>query len=292
MIEVSIEPRQFAAGRDCDLEVRFRNMGRGTCTDIIFKLGMPSGFLLLRGRNRLEIAELGPGQSRAQNITVRAREPGAFNVTSANFSYRNEYGTPVRVPDFQAGLNVMPGDVLGAPASPDLGVAVASGELALGEWDFLRFPVRNTTPWPVRNLTLTVGGPVRVAPPGPQARIRALAAGDAAEVSFLACPTAAGLRVPVQVHVAYTDRLGRARSQADIVPLVVRSQPHGPARTPAARPDTILFLAASPADLPPLQPDKEMREIRAQLQVGKDRVLIPAGISRRGPAQGHRPGAG
>jgi hypothetical protein len=270
VIAVSLEPRQLTAGRDQELEIRFGNTGAGTCTDIVFKLGLPPGFLLLRGRNRIEVPELGAGGSCVQKVTVRPPAPGDFAVTSANFSYRNEYGTPVRVPGFRAALTVLAGTPEQA-VGPDLAVAVTSGPLAPGEWDVLQLRVQNASPAPLRGLSLLIGGPVRIAAPSPQARLPDLVAGQQAEVSFIACPTQAGSHVPAQVRVTYQDGSGRTRAQEDIIPLAVTSRPPPAAERGSTRPDTILYLAASPADMTPLRSDREMREIRERLQLGKHR---------------------
>jgi len=223
VIEVTIEPRELAAGRDCALEIRFSNTGARPCTDIVFRVGLPPGFLLLRGRNRAEIPKIGAGDTQVHTVTVRPRGPGEFALTSTNFSYRDEYGNPVRVPEFRAGLTVRQ-----APPpspTPDLDIGVVSGPLAAGEWDELRLRVRSGSPSPLRGITLTLGGPVRIADPGPQARLPDLARGQAAEVSFIICPTATGRLVPAHVAVSYTDGAGHARVQNQPVPLVVRSRP-------------------------------------------------------------------
>jgi CHAT domain len=270
VIDVSIEPRQLHAGRECDLEVRFSNRGTGACTDVVFKLGLPPQVLLLRGRSRMEIPEVAAGDTCVRSVTVRPRAPGECMVTSANFSYRNEYGTPVRVPAFRAVLEVVPGQPGTGPA---VTAAVVSGSLTAGEWDELRFRVRNTGPSHLRDLSLVISGPVRIAPPG-RAYLPSLGAGLQAEVSFRVCPTAAGRGVPVELHITYGDEVGRPRAQDEFVPLVVDSLPAGH-RPPAGRRDTdpgiILHLAASPDDLVRLRSDKEMREIHEQLQLGKAR---------------------
>jgi hypothetical protein len=286
VIKVSIEPQQLAAGRDCELRIRFSNEGPGTCTDVIFRLGLPPGFFLLRGRDRIKIPELGSGATWAQDVTVRARKAGNFTVTSENFSYRNEYGTPVRVPDFRAGLTVTPALPASQPVGPDLDVTLASGVLAPDEWDVLRIRVRNASLSPLRGITLTVDGPVRIAPPGPQAKLPPLAAGQEAEVAFIACPTEAGNSVPAQVHLAYRDGSG-TRSQNGVMPLKVRSPPAETAwtapRDAGVERDTVLFLAASPTDMCLLRSDLEMRGIREELQLGKfrERFRLESAVAAR-----------
>ncbi len=274
MIEVSIEPRQFVAGRDSRLVVRFANSGPGTCTDIVFKLGLPPQFLLLRGRNRIEIAELRAGGGYAHDLIVRPRNAGAFIADSANFSYRNHYDTPVRVSSFRVELSVLPASVseVGRPA---LSIEHAGKELVLGEWDVLAVRIRNAGDFPLRSLVLSVSGPIRIAPPGPQVQLAGLGAGEESEVRFVACPAAGGRHVPMHVRTTYADGFGRTRTQDNLLPVVVTRQeaPASRARSGngAHRLNTILYLAASPTDMPPLRSDKEMREIREELQLGKYR---------------------
>lgn len=286
MIEVLIEPRQLAAKRACEMKIRFTNAGPGTCTDVIFKLDLPPGFFLLAGRDRIKIPKLGPGTSCEQAVTVRAMAAGDFTVTSGNFSYRNEYGTPVRVPDYRARLIVTPALPGPTRALPDLDVTLANGVLAPDEWDALRIRVRNASPSRLRGITLRVSGPVRIAPPGPHAKLPSLAAGQETEVTFIACPTETGNSVPAQIHLTYHDESG-TRSQNGIVALTVRRLPAeaDPAtpRDTAARQDTILFLAASPQELPGLRSDLEMREIHEQLRLGRlrERFRLESAVAAR-----------
>lgn len=286
MIEVLIEPRQLAAKRACEMKIRFTNTSPGTCTDVVFKLDLPPGFFLLGGRDRIKIPKLGPGMSCERAVTVRPMTAGDFTVTSGNFSYRNEYGTPVRVRDYRARLTVTPAPPEPLKALPDFGITLANGVLAPDEWDVLRIRVRNASQSPLRGITLRVSGPMRIAPPGPQTKLPALAAGEETEVTFIACPTETGNSVPAQVHLTYRDG-SDARSQNGIVPLAVRRLPAGadPAapRGTAAGQDTILFLAASPQELPGLRSDLEMREIHEQLRLGKlrERFRLESAVAAR-----------
>jgi hypothetical protein len=271
VIEVSVEPRELAAGRECGLEIRFRNTGSGTCTDIVFRVGLPTGWLLLRGRNRVDIPELGAGGALVHHLTVRPRAVGSFTVTSENFSYRDEYGASVQPPEFRAGVTV-----LSAPLArgPDLAINVISGPLAPDEWGVLRLNVRNGSPSILRGLGLFIGGPIQVASPGPRALLPDLAAGQESDVSFIVCPTATGSHVPAQARVTYDSGAGRTRALDQPIPLVVRAQPPDEHVLGAERgrtPDRILYLAASPKDMPPLRSDEEMREIQEMLQLGRYR---------------------
>jgi CHAT domain len=271
VIEVTVEPCELEAGRECGLRIQFHNTGPGTCTDIVFRLGLPTGWLLLRGRNRVDIPELGAGGTLVHQLTVRPRADGSFTVASENFSYRNEYGTLIQPPEFQAGLTVLPD----RPApGPDLAIDVLSGPLALAEWGVLRLGVRNVSPSTLRGLGLFIGGPIQLAPSGSQAVLPDLAAGQHAEASFIVCPRATGSHVPAQARVTYDSGSGRIRVLDQPIPLVVRAQPPDDHLRPAERsrePDRILFLAASPKDMPPLRSDEEMREIGEMLQLGRYR---------------------
>jgi nucleoside phosphorylase len=227
VIEVSIEPRELLAGHERELEIRFRNTATRSCTDIVFRADLPRGFLLLHGRNRVEVSELGAGDTRVHRMTVLAPVPGSFAVTSSNFSYRDERGAPVQEPGFRAPLTVLPGRP--APPKPDLGIEVVSGPLAPGEWDELRLRVRSHSQLPLHRIRVAIDGRIKVAEPGPSARLPDLAAGKEAEVTFRVCPTAAGRHVPAQVVASYADASGRTRVQEQLISLVVSSQAPGPA---------------------------------------------------------------
>jgi nucleoside phosphorylase len=276
VIEVSIEPRELLAGHDCELEIRFTNIGARSCTDLVFRVGLPPGFLLLDGRNLVEVTRLGAGETWAHTVTVRPRVSGSFDVTSTNFGYRDERGTRIRVDGFHAGLTVLSGPPPRPPA-PDLDVDVVSGPLAPGEWDELRLRVRSHGPALLRDIRLTIGGHLRIAAPGPQARLPDLAGGQEAEVSFRVCPTAAGRQVPAEVVVTYADASGHARTHNMPIPLMVRSQSH-PERGPAAGQDRIRETAqrGRPSVLVLTALDLEYQAVRAHL-TGLHERRHPAG---------------
>jgi nucleoside phosphorylase len=238
VIEVSIEPRELLVGHDCELKIRFSNTGTRACTDIVFRAGLPPGFLLLDGRSRVEIPELGAGHTRVHTMTVRPDNSGSYVISSVNFSYR-DHGTPVRPPEIRAGLTVLKGPPP-QPIAPDLDIDVVSGALTLGEWDELRLRVRNSGPSPLHAIVLTIGGPLRIATTGRQARLPSLAEWQEAEVSYIVCPAAAGRQVPAEVAVSYTDGSGRARAQNQPIPLVVISASTPPKRGSARIQDEVL----------------------------------------------------
>jgi nucleoside phosphorylase len=261
VIEVSVHPHVLSAGHDCDLEIRFSNDGPRPCTDIVFRASLPASFLLLRGQRRVEIPRIGAGDTQIHTVTVRPRDTGEFALTSTNFAYRDGYGTPVRVPGFQAGLTVVSAPST-ASAVPALDLAIVSAPLAPGEWDELRLRARNGGSSPLSGITLTIGGPLRTAA-DPEARLPALAAGQEAEVSFTVCPTAAGRQVPAQVVVGYTDAAGHVHARHQAISLAVRSQsaagdgPAGPGRTaPRTGHHPVLVLTAL---------DLEYQAVRAHL---------------------------
>ncbi len=274
MIEVSIEPRQLAAGQEARLTLLFVNTGPGTCTNIVFKADLPPGFLLLGGRNRVDIGKIPPGREHAHELIVEPSQPGDFAIVSTNFSYRDEFGLPVRVTDFRAGLSVRAAG--SAPGPPEtLGVECASSELALGEWGVLRLSLRNPTGAPVSDIAVTVGGSVRT--DGEPATIASLASGGTADVSFPAFAAESGRNVPVTVRTTYgvLDQLGstRRRAQADRFQLAVRRAQAYPAlpASGGSRAQTILYLTAGPKDMELLRSNEEMRKVKELLQRGRHR---------------------
>ena len=275
MIRVSIEPSRLVAGLEAPLVIRFTNAGTGTCTDIAFKLDLPPGFLLLGGRNRVDIAKLPPGEEHVHELIVEPSRPGDFAMVSTNFAYRDQFGVPFRDPDWRARISVAAARP--APEQPvTLGIACAGGELALGEWDVLKISVRNATGATVSAITMTVSGPLRIE--GSQAMIPALADGEAAEASFPVFAAEGGRHVPIITRVTYSCSDGpgvpRRRAQEDHLQIVVR-RPAPRATASAAdgdsRRQTVLYLTAGPRDLELLRSSEEMRHVKERLQLGRYR---------------------
>jgi CHAT domain-containing protein len=296
MIEVAVEPPQFAVGQESELVVRLTNSGHGNCTNIVFKLGLPSDFLVLTGSDRIEICGLRAGEHFSQRLILRPRNAGHFTVRSPNFSYRDQYGRPVRVLDFQTRLSVVAKVPDPASGRRPIDVAVGGGELALGEWDVLLIRIRNASGQPLSKLTMAVSGPARFAPPGAVAEIAGIAAGEDREIRFVVFPADMGSYVPVQVRTTYFNSLGRIGEQHDLLSVTVRRRAEGVAAGGTRRADTILYLAASPADMPRLRSDLEMMAIQTELQLGRfqdrfDLKFYPAaGFDDIGRALGaHRP---
>ena len=288
MIRVAIEPSRLTVGREERLTVLFANTGTGICTDIVFKLELPPGFLLLGGRNRVEIAKILPGRDHGHELIVEPSRPGDFAVLSTNFSYRDEFGVPVRVRDFRAQLSVLDPEPM--PEVPvTLGIECVGHELALGEWDVLTISVRNVTGVPVSDVTLTVGGLIRT--DGSRATIAALVDGATDEVSFPVFAAEGGRHVPVTARTTYSfqNQLGSARRQVqeDRFQIVVRRpQAQATPTAPASgrpREQTILYLTAGPKDLDLLRSNEEMRNVKERLQLGKyrDRFRLEACLAAR-----------
>lgn len=274
MIRVSLEPGHLTAGHEARLTLLFTNAGPGTCTNIVFKVDLPPGFLLLGGRNRVDIKKLPPGREHAHELIVEAPRPGDFTVISTNFSYCDEFGVPVRVTDFRAWLSVQAAASAPGPPEP-LGIEWAGGELALGEWDVLMIAVRNVTSTAVSDIVLTVSGQVRT--DGSSVTVPALACGGSAEVPVPVFAADGGRHVPVTVRTTYgvPDQFGVVRRRAQDDHLLVAVRTRSPAKAVAAsgvsHVQTILYLTASPKDLDLLRSTEEMRKVGELLRLGKYR---------------------
>ena len=117
MIEVSVQPSHIVAGKRARLAIRFTNTSRGPCSDIVFRLELPSGISLLEGRSRIEVPLIPAGGTHVHEITVEPSKSGEFELTSGNFSYRDQYGVSSYRADLRWKLSVAPGSSA-RPASP------------------------------------------------------------------------------------------------------------------------------------------------------------------------------
>lgn len=276
MIEVSVSPGDVVAGRASALAITFANTGPGPCYDVVFRLRLPAGMVLRSGADRVDIPLVPAGGAHTHRVTLEARRPGRYELTSTNFSYRDAADRPVRVEDFRR-------DVLARPAAepvPEpagrLRVECEDDELELGAWDVLRIRVTNDTGVPLEDVTVALDGPLGG---GPRSRIATLKAGQAARFPFSVHPTEGGRVVPVAVHTTYGHRdvegRLRPREQRDSVGVAVRApHPDAPA-APEPRPEppewTVLYLTASPQDQPQLRTNVEMRKVQERLQLARHR---------------------
>lgn len=278
MIEVTVTADELVARQRSPLSIRFANAGQGSCFNLVFKLKLPAGMLLMGGSDQVELPVLAPGRTHTHAVIVQATLPGQFVLTSSNFSYRDKLDLPVRVTDFRAILAVRP-----PPAAPArkpagrLAVAYVGGELDLDGWDVLRINVTNHTGVPVDTLTVaaegpSVGGGRSADPP------TSLGAGASARLSLPVHLTQGGRHVPVTLRTTYRHPSGGLRTQEDHITVVVRrAAPQPGVRSPQveqadveqAAGQTVLYLAASPRDLPPLRPDLEMRKVEEKLRLSR-----------------------
>ncbi len=205
---------QLAVGQRSQLDIRFVNTGTGTCTDIVFKLGLPSGIALASGKERVEIERLRPGGSHVQGLTVTPARAGEFILTSPNFAYRDCDDEPIRETGWRQALSVeaaRPVQKRAARPAPRLRAEYAGTGLALKEWDVLPVLVRNSTGVPVSDVSVTLLGPIET--DGKRRGITTLRDGQVARISFGVKVSDRGL-VPVGVRMTYSypDELGSLRT--------------------------------------------------------------------------------
>jgi hypothetical protein len=238
MIQVSVTPRRLVAGRRSQLEIAFANIGSGACTDILFKIGLPSGVALVSGKELVEIDTVRPGGTIIRALTVEPARPGEFELTSPNFAYRDEDDEPVRISDWSGTLSVEAAPPvrprMTRPA-PLLRAEHAGGELAVQAWDVLPILVRNSTGVPVSGISVTISGPIETN--GREVRVPTLMDGQAAKLSFNVKAADRGL-VPVSVHMTYSypDGLGSLSSWSREEQVTVQvTEPSGASRAGGMR---------------------------------------------------------
>jgi hypothetical protein len=275
MIEVSIQPTHIVADRRARLAIRFTNTSHGPCSDIVFRFELPSGISLLEGRSRIEIPLIPAGGTHVQAITVEPSKSGEFELTSDNFSYRDQYGVSAYRADLRWKLSVAPGpSARAASPRPAPRVAVrledAFSKLPTRAWGEIRVLVQNTSDVALGGVTMDVSGPLRTN--GRRSRVPQLRPGATARFTFSVIAEESG-QVPVIVRLTFTypDGLGSIRQATQEDSLRVVAGQHsvvGPG-------GTILYLTASPNDpdleLPPLRTDLEMKKVKERLQLSRTR---------------------
>jgi uncharacterized repeat protein (TIGR01451 family) len=274
VIGVGVSPTRIPAGDPADLEVCLTNTGQGTYTNVIFTIRLPAGMMRLRGRDRIEVNRLAPGQSVTSPLRVRADSAGRYKLTSANFSYRDHRGQPHRETGFAAEVTVDPKrDPL---PEPQVAVELQTAELPRDEWSTLRSRIINSGAVSVSDLEITVSGQVTADQRGACIRLEKLPAGSSADVSFFVRARQVGAHVPVHLDLDYSDQSQRYHGATTHSIKVIRDQVTPPPAVPDSRQPVvkILFLGANPIDTHPLRLDEEMREIQRTIMAGKERDKI------------------
>ena len=278
MIEVVISPARIPAGSDADLNIRLTNVGQGICTNVILSIRLPTTIMRLRGRNKIEAARLGPGESVTLPLRVRANRQGRFQLTSPNFSYRDQQGTVQRVPSFTTDITVDPEK----PPEPDpqLVIDLRTAELPLNEWSVLRGRISNVGEVYVSDLKITLSGQVTIDDHGKRFPVEQLAAGGSVDATFHVRAQEAGAHVPVHFALAYSGPNMRHHDSATRTVLVSADPATGQdvrsgSRRSLAR---ILFIGANPRDTHRLRIDEEIREIQQTIRLSKERDRIQIDI--------------
>jgi hypothetical protein len=266
MIEVRVSPTHIQADTDSDVEVRLMNVGHGTCRNIIFTVRLPAGLVLLRGRDRISVDALAPGESSSSSLRLRASKPGRYILASPNLSYRDHGGQPHHVPGFRAEISVDPGKA--HMPTPRLSTDLLTAKLPLDEWSLLRVRVTNTGDADAHDLAATLSGQVTSDERGGRSLVAQLPPGGSADVSFSVCALKPGVNVPVYLDLTYRGPAGKQHVEATHMVRVGRSQPAGPYMM------KVLFLAASPPNMPPIRIDEEIREIQQEIRLGRQRDRI------------------
>ena len=226
---------------------------------------------LIEGRSRVEIPSIPGGRDHVHEITVEPHQAGEFEVRSVSFSYRDQYGVPTYPGDFRCRLSVAPAPVVKPRPPrpvPALGVRLENGDTAfpLGEFGDMRILVQNSSDVAIQDVIVTVDGPLQIN--RNRSRTPVLLPGAKARFTF-SVMAATGGRVPVSTHASfsYPDEYDKVRqaAQEDSLRLLVRQEPMKTAG-PAGKVETILFLGASPPDLPPIHPDRDLESIRRELR--------------------------
>jgi hypothetical protein len=271
MIEVTLDPRVLGVGRKTDLTVRLTNTGPRACTELVFRLGLPSELVLLGGTGRIQALRLDPGASETLTVQVRAKTPGSHRVTSPNFFYFDGNGASRRETGFAFTLEAVPEGAPAPPSMPRLAVILETANLPSGQETVLRGRVRNVGGADFLNALIEVADPA-VEQCGPSCRIGALPVGREAPFALRVRFHEEGRRVPIGLRTTGATRHETAPPTLHAPTLTVTA-PRKASAMPA--PDIrILYLSANPEDTERLRLDKEMREIREAIGLSTFRDAI------------------
>jgi CHAT domain len=274
MIEASLETKELVVDHPGAITVQLTNAGRGTCTNIVFKLKLPVQVVLLQGADRIEIDRLDAGQSVTRSVRVRPKRAGTWSVTSENFAYRDMFGRARRITDFRLDIQILASVPITLVPEPEFAVALHTNELPLGEWGTLAGRVVNSGRSALQRVSVRAVGPVTHNPLEPWQALGPVSPGSRAEFAILVRADGAGKKVPVYVEVAYTDVAGRSGRQLHMTPVHVRTLPAKSSGGPSGELPgrvRVLFLAADPTDAARLRLGQEFREIQERLQLAQMR---------------------
>jgi hypothetical protein len=221
------------------------------------------------------IREIPAGRTDVREVTVAPRQAGKFELSSENFSYRDE-GVPYRPEKWQAQINVQ----ATPQSSPDatdpsrwLEVSHQGGPLAPGQGDVLQLVVRNRAGIPLRDVRLTLSSPVTTG--GATARFAELHDGVTGRAAFNVHARDSG-RLLVKAHATYQyegshGEVVTARQDYTLTIEVAKRPDAAPVTRPSSGERVILYLAAVPRDMTPLRLDQEQRDVEERLQLRGNR---------------------
>jgi hypothetical protein len=156
------------------------------------------------------------------------------------------------------------------------GKSGAAGTGVLGEyneWGILHGAVTNTGASILRDLAVSLSGPVAVDPHNGRKNLGTLQPAHRVDFSFFVRARESGSQVPLHVNTVFTDEAARDhRYDQSVAMRVVRpSAGAGNTRTgsPSAKAARILYLAANPTDTERLRLDQEIREIDETIRLGR-----------------------
>jgi uncharacterized repeat protein (TIGR01451 family) len=284
MIQVCVTPAALPAGQRCVLTIKLANTGQDTYSAVVFRLKLPPGMALVSGPDKIVVDEIQARQVHVHQVTVLPRRPGDAELSTPNFSYRDEDGVTRRQDDWRTPIRVLAalpsppkpaqaGPVqVGQATSPRLTLSHSGGKLALGNWGDLEISIHNPTGTSVHDVLLTVAGPFQV--DHPSARIDHLRDGatDRAAIS-VQIPDRGQIPVRIRTTYRYWDERGQlVPSEQNDRLTVEATAPVEPDPVPVGKASatTILFLVAQPRNTDPLRSYAEMREVETLRRLGRD----------------------
>jgi hypothetical protein len=276
MIEATVAPRKLVVDQPAELAVRLTNTGAGPCTNLVFTLSLPVQIILLRGSNRIEIGQLGGGESATCKVRVRPRVAGTWVLTSTNFSYRDPHGRSRRIDDLRLTLEVVPAVPTAPTPDAELTVEPTTEELPLNEWETLEGWVTNTGPLALKDIAVRAVGPLSRDPHQSWHKVGALQPGQRNRFGIPVRAAESGSKVPLHIQVRYVDAAGRSGLREHMTTIRIRLS--GDRMTRAGRAQEaalrVLFLAADPWGTAQLRLGQELRDLDQQLRLSQQRDRI------------------